>query len=290
MELTIFQYSSLLYVSFAGDVKQSSECGKEIMNVCFDLSLFLTQPNESISQNESNNYIQSLAEIIDPNIAKIITSFVVNASNYLKWVQFKNMDNNKFHMFQTQVNYSFNDHIVDFGHAARDYLNIPTQLLSQKNFSKYYINIYCFDKGDEMWLGLIEQHAYTPTFNARCHKHGLFYYGGRQYSSKRYGGRIKDKCCGWKPVRNIQPTDCNHGSIQGTGHLISHPLESYSGGDWINFEIDFINKTMTVYKNGKHTYLIEDTYFPNGDCYFIVEVDATRDKFYIEQAYHKQCN
>ena len=48
---------------------------------------------------------------------------------------------------------------------------------------------------------------------------------------------------------------------------------------------------MIFYKNGILQYqMMNNTYFPNGDCYFIVELDDKMDQFYIEQGYKPQCH
>eukprot|EP01084_Bolivina_argentea_P218123 370211_1 len=252
------------------------------MNLCFYLSYFLTTPNESIFKDELQNYILPLQQLIEPNIAKLITSFIVQQSNYLKWIQFEHMENEKFHSYQNQVVYSHNDNIVDFSNDRNDYVNVRTSLLSPNIFTKYFINIYCFDKGDEMWLGLDTCKYYKPTESRRIKKYTLLYYGGRERYINDYGDSDSVKCSQWGSHGN----DCNHGSIQGgmKGDVIKHPLPVYRAGDWISFAIDVKNKIMIVFKNGKKIYRVPSKYFPHGDCCFTVHVDTDRDKFYIEQA------
>eukprot|EP00483_Globobulimina_turgida_P009957 UN09976 len=131
IELTIFKYSTLLYDAFAGKhVLPSTAKGIDIMNICFYLSYFVTEPNAAIATHESNNYLHVLRHIIDPNIAQIITSFIVDKSNYVKWIQFKNMDDKNVHVYQQQVLYSHNDNIVDFSNDRDDYVNVRSSLLS----------------------------------------------------------------------------------------------------------------------------------------------------------------
>ena len=186
------------------------------------------------------------------------------------------MDN----QYQKQVVFSQNDTIVDFSNDRNDYVNVRTSLLSVDIFKKYVINVYCLGKGDEMWLGLIEQSAYKPRVSARTHQRGLFYYGGREYNIKRYGGTPTDECHGWGSVSD----DCNHGAIQGKNKVIKHPIQSYSEGDWISFHIDFESKQVSFYKNGILQYTATEEWFPFGECYFMVELDDGVDQFFIEQA------
>eukprot|EP01083_Nonionella_stella_P131161 398245_1 len=276
IDLTIFQYSTLVYDAFALSILEEER--GEIMDLCFYLSFFVTNANQSIADYESLAYRTTLEQFMDPNIANIISSFIIEKSNYLKWTHFEEDKHDN------QVRYSSNDNIVDFSHSSCDYVNAKTPLLSKTIYPKYFVNVYCLGKGDEMWLGLIKKSQYRPRCSARCHRSGLFYYGGREYSTKRYGGSPKDECHGWGSGHD----DCNHGGIQGCRKVIQHPIESYSAGDWISFEIDMENKQMLFYKNGVLQYKAESEWFPDGDCYFMVELDDDIDKFYIEQGYNEQ--
>ena len=278
VELSIYQYSSLLYeILFDQDISTSSEDGIDAMNLCFYLSLFVTKPNQSICMKAQKKHNKIIEQFMEPNIAKIITSFIIDESNYLRWQLYE-----KEHsvQYQQQVHLSMDNHIIDFSNANRDYLNVRTQLLSKEITRIYYINIYCLGKGDELWLGIMNKNSFTAKENARCHKNGLFYYGGREYTIKRYGGSIMDECKGW----SLRDDDCNHGGIQGGGKVIKHPIESYQSGDWINFEIDLVHKTVIFYKNGKEQYITTSQWFPGDDVCFMVELDTSKDKFFIEQA------
>eukprot|EP01084_Bolivina_argentea_P080128 145184_1 len=186
-----------------------------------------------------------------------------------------------YQKYQNQLQFSCDDHIVTFSPARNDIINVRTDALLQ---SKYCINVCCYEKGDELWLGLIRKSQYNPSTYYRTHKHGLFYYGGRESRIRSNGGAPSDVCSGYA-TGTRKGADCNHGSIQGSSHCIVHPLNSYSKGDWINFEIDFENSKMIVFKNGKKEGEASDVYFPEGDCYFIVEVDRQNDRFYIEQEF-----
>eukprot|EP01083_Nonionella_stella_P110669 324021_1 len=291
IDLTIFEYSSLVYDAFCEIVNLrwfvlhcfyiSEEERAEIMNLSFYLSLFVTNPNQSIAEHEQFAYTTTLETFIDLNIAKIISSFIIDQSNYLKWTHFE--DNS----LANQVRYSNNDSIVDFSHSACDFVNVKTQLLSK---TKYFVNVYCLGKGDEMWFGVVEKSKYKPTQSLRSQKqygqgYALFYYGGRERSIKTHGGSPDDECKGWPWVMG----ECNHGGIQGSCEVIKHPIQSYSAGDWINCVIDMENGEMCFYKNGNLQYTAHNEWLAHWDWYFVGQLDDDVDKFYIEQGY-KSCN
>eukprot|EP01083_Nonionella_stella_P050791 134995_1 len=282
VDLTIFQYFSLVYDAFEEisnpSFYSSKEEREEIRNLCFNLSFFVTNANQSIADCESLAYTTTLETFMDPNIANIISSFLVDKSSHLKWTHFEDNRHEK------QVRYSYNDNIIDFSHSTCDYVNVKTALLSKTKYPKYFVNVFCLGKGDEMWFGVVENSHYRPTRNTGCQEHALWYYGGRERSTRSYGGSPNDECRGWGSGR-----DCNHGGIQGSHQVIKHPIESYSAGDWICFEIDMQNKEMWFYKNGVLQYKADSEWFPEGDCYFVGQLDTNVDKFYIEQGYNKQC-
>ena len=180
-------------------------------------SLFVTSPNEPIAKIESVKYNNILEEFIEANIAKLITSFIVHKSNYLKWINFdriidehngikaKRYRSNSDPWRQTeqdqvsiykdaksQTHFSFNDHIVDFSNARRDVVSIRTDLLSTSTnpSGRYYINVYCMEKDDEAWIGLTKKKTYPKAiwWIIRSNEHGLLYYGGREWSISRFGG------------------------------------------------------------------------------------------------------
>ena len=298
--LTVYQYSKLLHQALI-----SEKCiTYYLMDLCVKISFFVTSPNESIYQYELQKYSSILYQFFYPNIAELIISFIINKSKYLQWVHFtdfQSTENNLYftemlksrHLrYEKQLKYSNNNSIINFANPTQNYLNVRTDLLDIN--TKYFLNIYCFEKKDEIWLGLVSKSGYHPAQSCRKYTNGLFYYGGRESRIEIYGGDINSKCCAdcnefmeydyYKSNR-----DCNHGSIQGSDIIIKHPLPSYGKGDWINFEIDSESKCMVFYKNGTEQYRLSNTeniYFPKGECYFIVEVDRRRDKFYIEQSYN----
>ena len=285
------------------------------MKLCFELSLFITTPNSSIVRNESSKYIQIIQQFIDINIAKLITLYLVHESNYLRWITFDEILPNepkperldepeyefleevdwnlveqirKYKGYQAaklQTRYSCKNHIVDFSFARYDVINVRTKLLSKDIAPIYYVNVYCMGKDDELWLGIIKKDAYTPSNYVRCDNDGLFYYGGRECIIQEKGGSVTDKCGGW----DGDDSDCNHGGIQGRNKVIKHPLESYSAGDWINFEINLVNKTCVFYKNGIKQHQTDKEWFPDGNCYFMIQLDGPDDIFYIEQGHEPQC-
>eukprot|EP01084_Bolivina_argentea_P115660 205641_1 len=268
-ELTVYEYSQLLYNTLK-KYSYSTE-HKILMNLCIDISFFITASNGSILKYESEKYLYALNNYCPEYIAQIVISFIIHTSNYLKWMQF---DKDNIH-YQKQLNYSCNDSIVDFRNARQDYINIRTQLLDST--LKYFINIYIFEKGDEMVIGLITKKGYTPnTFPPYC-KHALTYYGGTSYYVKRDGGSKTSPCSGYAGR-------CNHGNIFAYGRGMKHPLDAYGSGDWLQFVVDFPKKTMVIYKNGVKECEIEPKYFPSEQCYFWFCVDNVVDKLYIEQA------
>eukprot|EP01084_Bolivina_argentea_P209813 357316_1 len=323
-DLSVFQYSKLLCDAFKNDSKLLYDYFTDpfeihtVMNVCVEISLWITAPNESIYQHEKDQYLSILNEYVNENVAQIILSYV---TIYLKWTRFVDfplenrqqhmdshsvqsfLESNHFQMcykWEKQLIYSQNDSIIHFAHACQDYLNIRTELLDTN--IKYYINVYCFEKKDELWVGLVSKSSYHPSRSCRTYKNhfyygtkqiylndGIFYYGGKQNRIYIYGGRLNDMCSAENPIYNKYDyykinRDCNHGSIQGSDLVIYHPLSSYSAGDWMNFEIDFQNKSIVFYKNGIKQYQLENSkYFPEEECYFMVEVDRRGDKIYIEQ-------
>eukprot|EP01084_Bolivina_argentea_P312741 541461_1 len=366
--MNIFEYSTLLYNIFTTN-KYPFQPNEKLMNLCVDISLWITSPNESIHEYEFTKYFQTLNKYFYENVSHIIIAFIFDPSKYLKWIQFKNIplkliknmdidefiafivneiyleighsfdpiivtnellsndvsfesfrklvnpeqfsllctsiqsdimqgvffqikakilmeiqtekaEKSKYEKWQNQLTFSEHDSIVDFSHSRYDIINIRTDLLA--NDTKYFINIYCFEKGDELWLGLVTKNAYEPSTYYRKYKHGLFYYGGRKRKINTFGGAMNDTCS--EQAYTHAADDCNHGSIQGSDMVLKHPLDSYGCGDWINFMIDMKNKNMVVYKNGMKQYEMENKkFFPDGECYFILEVDARNDKFYIEQ-------
>lgn len=192
-----------------------------------------------------------------------------------------------YHRARLQTNFSSNNNTVDFSNGLQDYVNVRTQLLSKQLYPIYYINIFCLGKGDEAWLGIINKDAFTSSQYVRCHRSALLYYGGRESDITYHGASIESECAA-KQVYDPPVDDCNHGGIQGKGQVIKHPIEAYQAGDWINFEIDLINKTVVFSKNGMEQYRITDEFFPNQDCYFMVTLDEPEDKYYIEQAFDRQ--
>ena len=282
--LTLYQYAMLLFDAITNKkLSCSSRRGRKIMNLCFKASLFIAEPNESILKYEYGMYFQSLCAFIHRNIADLVTSFILNKSSYLKWAELKRSQKTRFPL---QINFSLEHHMVDFKLAAEDWLNVVTQPLSASSSNPYFINIYCAGKGDESWLGLIGKEAFDaePMLVLRPPSNGILYYGGRQSSIREMGGSAEDECDGY----GLNSTDCNHGSIQGRDKMIKHPIESYSAGDWLNFHVDFRNKTMGFYKNGTLQHVVDNENFPEGDCYFLVCLVEKVDAFYIEECAEEQ--
>ena len=277
MDLTVYQYSQLIQAAFV------DKCPATALPV-FGISLFVTYPNESLRQRAQDNYTKIehciLPFVDDANIPKLITSFLrISDKHHLNWQHFNWLDTE----YESQVKYSDNNSIVDFSHGINLNVNVRTQTLSKEYFEKYFINIYCVGKGDEMWLGIMSKSSYISFVGVRKHRDGLFYYGGRERLTRRYVGSVKDSCRGFE--------DDNHGSIQGKDKTIEHPLELYSAGDWIYFEIDLSRREMIFYKNGIKQYQAGQEWFPVEDAvYFMVELDDQVDKFYIEQGFEGQVN
>ena len=108
-----------------------------------------------------------------------------------------------------------------------------------------------------MWLGLMQCDAWKPAYSLRNHQQTLCY------------------CAGWSG---------EDGSIQGRAEDEDDDIQSdispYGAGDWICFNIDFDAKTVEFYLGDKLQYKSNSDVFPEGECYFVGELDTVRFKKY----------
>ena len=106
-------------------------------------------------------------------VLRIIVAFLVDSSDDLiRWTHFVGYPDDRSSL-ESQVTYTLDDHIVSFPHARQDYVNPRTRLLPESG--KMLLHVYCFAKGDEMWLGLVEEDGYKAVHGCRKYKHSLFY-------------------------------------------------------------------------------------------------------------------
>ena len=269
--LTIYQYSNLLHDALQKYVDSYSG-GSPLMTFCFEMAFFVTAPNHAFIQNEANKYLSALQPYCIQSIAHLIYSFVRDEG--LKWVPF---EDKKHDRYLQQINFSEDHHIVDFKNARNDCINVRTIALPMTG--KIAINVLCGYKGDEMWFGLIECTRFNPADYVKAKKRTLLYYGARGRNRPAKDAKCSEywgKCDG---------SDCEAGgSIQGgPQRVIKHPIKAYVAGDWLTFQIDFDAKTVEFYHDGQFVYKSESTGFPKEQCYFMGQVDAPKDWFYIEQ-------
>ena len=139
-------------------------------------------------------------------------------------------------------------------------------------------NVFCVEKRDETWIGLIECDAFHPSHIWRRKRRALLYYGGRGRNRPSDGRKCHQHCRG---------SDCYvGGSIHGgqkIGQVIQHPIPMIVAGDWLSFHIDFDAKTVQFYHGEQLQYTTKPEEFPAGKCYFAVTLDRPQDVFYVEQ-------
>eukprot|EP01084_Bolivina_argentea_P195825 335833_1 len=280
--MSIFAYSKLLfdnmklnnYINKTNDI-----CDPDLMNLCFNMTLWITLPNKAIFEYDNKQFIEMLSRcelITNIVIAQIIATYIIHPRNYLSWQQFATLDlipQEDRGTLQNQLVWSCGDNMFDFRNASRDYLNVPTQIFNRNKV--YYINIYIWGKGDESFFGLLPVSDYSPTRNLGYIDSSLRATGGRKSSIRRAGGFKTSPCTGY-------PRDCNHGTIQKGSKVVKHPMDAHSSGDWINLVIDFKNNYFAVYKYGIFQGAVQRQ-IPDGDVFLVSEPDTDVDKYYIEQ-------
>ena len=232
-----------------------------LMTFCLEMALFVAAPNHAFMQYDANKYLSPLTPYCIPSIAHLIYSFIRDKDR-LEWVPFEDKEHDRY---LQQINFSEGHNVVDFKNMRQDYVIVHTHKLPM--IGRMRINVYCFGKGDEMWLGLMQCDSWKPARSLRTHPQTLTYYGGYGNSNGDGGSRWGSK-----------------GSIQGSPEAyISKNLSPYGTGDWICFDVDFDAKTVEFSLNGTLRYTSKPEVFPVGDCYFVVELDDDIDQFYIEQ-------
>ena len=108
-DLSVFECSTLLHAIFTTNNYLHEHQQQDIlMNICVDISLWITTSNQAIFQYDFNGYYTMLNKHFYENISQIITSFIVDPEQYLKWIQFDNMPKTKLIKDMT------GDEFVDF--------------------------------------------------------------------------------------------------------------------------------------------------------------------------------
>lgn len=275
--LTTHQYSDLLHDTFRKyDHLYSAET--PLMTLCFEMAFFVAAPNDAMIQYDAKQYVSELASILDayhvPFIADLIYSFIRYEG--LKWSHFSESKYQR-NRYQRQLNFSCNDHVVDFKNARQDCVNVRTMALPMTG--KMAVNVFCGYKGSEMWFGLIGCKKFKSVMmkpSVRAESSTLLYYGGRGRNRPPKDAKCHEFCNG---------SDCMAaGSIHGgPQRVIQHPVKAYVAGDWLTFKIDFDAKTVEFYQNGEFVYKSESSVFPQEQCFFMGAVDTRNDWFYIEQ-------
>ena len=129
---------------------------RSLMSFCVKMSLFVAAPIQAFMQYDANKYITALESFCLLPIAHLIYSFI-HETEKLQWIPFENKEHDRY---LQQINFSEGHNIVDFSNSRQDYVIVPTHKLPM--IGRMRINVYCFGKGDEMWLGLMQCDSWKP--------------------------------------------------------------------------------------------------------------------------------
>ncbi len=159
---------------------------------------------------------------------------------------------------------SFNDKLneVIFDNAQRDFINIinNNNLLIDDCNGECRIDSYIFERGDEMWIGIINKSIYGPYISVEHNEESLFYY---------HRGRIH--AFGKTYYQKLDKTICK-----------------YDKYDWVSFIIDKTQNKLIFYKNKLKVTEIDK--LPTGNCLvYNAVVDEQNDGFFVEKIMFKNC-
>eukprot|EP01084_Bolivina_argentea_P172289 298452_1 len=248
---------------------------EEILLLLFELTTWIYTRNEQHIINTSkilDHCIKNTHSLCKLNIESFIIDIIAQYSTIpVTPFQFDTNILSSHNCTQLIFNRPHND-TVSFANATQDYINI----ISNEPVIDCVLDTFILNKGDEMWISLINKNDYKQTdwIRGSENRKSISYYGAREHeicvtNTTQYG-------LGW---------DCGFGSIQSLNRLLKKKIPWYCKYDWITIYVDNKNDCVYFYKNKKLVAKITDILSTLGDTlYYMVMVDDQIDQLFVEKA------